>query len=870
MPRPNVYKHTLQSYDVTLDNYDRDPQKKLKVLSWNIEQNGGGDFAAEAVILTRDQNPADVICLQGCTIEMGNTILARLNEDEEHGGRYGLVYSSQDLARPLVTIFNQRKLQSSGNMTYLQSSDDKKFGMMNGFSVLEKDKRTEEQILIANIDATGNQKSSMTLREELCRYRDSQTVVNESDPKPETRPVMIFGTYNDDAKEFSRDSLPTGGKTEVFSSFLPTTFKESSPSGLNMQNQSLDFATIWLPKQVYATVDHTANYFVKPQNSNQLEIQTTTAKKTFGVRPEVRQSHANIITQVTEGFNYGRRVSLMPAGEGEQGFFQSGDFEQRSFSPNKKDDVVVLFGGNVQHLNLPGTTMTGQALFAGPASCPKSDGSFAFPITTQDHSIKANIFPRTTRNASGRSFLPSTGEKNIDLELAILEKFLNAGGRLVIPCDNQYMPSMPGERSHDVFRKGESPLAGETKDKIRNLVNYASTLPPTDDAKAAVATQQLREFVANRAAFLQQSNRLADYLTRLSSFIERNPTCSLHDLTQYVNAPSRKSDFEKLWLGPQSAEPKLDFTGRSVARGQLQNSPAVGASEQKQRAGHLKEDLTAERNSTPPQAPRKRQPQFPVPAAEEPPLFEKSEMRFISGAKFKSLTDQKPTTRTFFRPTSHQLTRNNAGDKFDFSTTALQSSESKKAPALIQKALMAAYAKVRKEASDIGYDEKGVQSCIALAMILGIKHGGVGNKKDAIKKDLQEFLATAKDQFTREENAFASSVIADFLKLAVEFSRAFQDEAGKRKLRTGNQNATDFVSMRLKRVTPDAAMTFMESLGMTRTDSNKLFKGILDDVAKTSAEGLLAKNTPSPNFATSRDTTKAQSALLNSTGQRQL
>jgi hypothetical protein len=859
MPRPHVYKHTLQSYDVALDTYEGDPQKKLKVLSWNIEQNVGGDFAAEADILTRDRNPADVICLQGCSIDMGNTILARLNEDEEHGGRYGLVYSSQDLASPLVTIFNQHKLRSSGNMTYLQSSD-RKFGMMNGFFVLEKEQGAEEQILIANIDATGNKQSSTTLREELYRYQNSQ-IDDEPDPKPETRPVMIFGTYNKDAREFSRDSLPTGGKTEVFSSFLPTTFKESSPSDLGAaeptletQNQSLDFATIWLPKQVYATVDHTANYFVKPQNSNQLEIQTTTAKKTFGVRTEVRQSHANIITQVTEGFNYGRRVSLMPAGEGEQGFFQSGDFEQRLFSPNKKDDVVVLFGGNVQHLNLPGTTMTGQALFAGPASCPKSDGSFAFPITTQDHSIKANIFPRTTRNASGRSFLPSTGEKNIDLELAILEKFLNAGGRLVIPCDNQYMPSMPGERSHDVFRKGESPLAGETKDKIRNLVNYASTLPPTDDAKAKLATRQLREFVTARAAFLKQSNRLADYLTRLSSFIEINPTCSLHDLTQYVNAPSRKDAFEELWLDPQSTEPKLDFTGRSVARGQLQNSPAVGASEQKQRADHLKEDLTAERKSTPPQAPRKGQPQFPVPAAEEPPLFEKSEMRFISGAKFKSLTDQKPTTRTFFRPTSHQLTRNNAGDKFDFSTTALQSSESKKAPALIQKALMEAYAKVKITESARSYEEKEFQKTIALVMILAIKHGGVGNKQSEIKADLERFDKTLTNQF---------------LKLAVEFSRAFQDEAGKRKLRTGNQNATGFVSMRLKRVTPDAAMTFMEGLGMTRTDSNKLFRNILDNVAKTSVEGLLAKNTPSPNVATNGSATKAQSALLSSIGERQ-
>ncbi len=90
---------------------------------------------------------------------------------------------------------------------------------------------------------------------------------------------------------------------------------------------------------------------------------------------------------------------------------------------------------------------------------------------------------------------------------------------------------------------------------------------------------------------------------------------------------------------------------------------------------------------------------------------------------------------------------------------------------------------------DQTFDHKKAAICIMLA----IKNGGVGNKKDTFKREMEE-LGLKKEDF----------------KSCAFFSKQFQKIAGEQMgICTGNSNYKNLVGMRLKRLTPDYAYTML-------------------------------------------------------------
>jgi hypothetical protein len=201
-------------------------------------------------------------------------------------------------------------------------------------------------------------------------------------------------------------------------------------------------------------------------------------------------------------------------------------------------------------------------------------------------------------------------------------------------------------------------------------------------------------------------------------------------------------------------------------------------------------------------------------------LFETCKIEVLEQeAKFKSDELSQQTDYRFLHPTSGQLTRSKALDKFDFSTRNQDlASNPDNASELIQKSLFAALAAIDPK-GEIALED------LATLIFLAIKHGGVGNKKDEFKADLAELGCVD---------------VAGSFNLAAKFSTKFQEAASKNGLFTGNQNAAAIVPMRLKRVTPDAVIAFVQKAKKVGEFKDEQVSGLLESL-KLSPEDLLKK-----------------------------
>jgi hypothetical protein len=86
----------------------------------------------------------------------------------------------------------------------------------------------------------------------------------------------------------------------------------------------------------------------------------------------------------------------------------------------------------------------------------------------------------------------------------------------------------------------------------------------------------------------------------------------------------------------------------------------------------------------------------------------------------------------------------------------------------------------------------------AQLILIAAKNKGIGNKKEALRQDLQMLYGDNCD-------------IEDLTKQAINFSKNFQDAVKQERIYSGNQAATDLVGMRLKRLHPEYAFEIARS-----------------------------------------------------------
>jgi len=235
-------------------------------------------------------------------------------------------------------------------------------------------------------------------------------------------------------------------------------------------------------------------------------------------------THEEALEQTLDQFKSGSvafmRMGTKKANNNYTGYYTEEDFQNKKFSPTNQDDVVVLFGGNDLHIINPGSNGGGQAKSAGPNGNPEGKGTFAFPITTTGEDKWFEDFENS-----------SIAKKNIEAEILVLKKAIDAGAKIVIPTDNNDLSSMPGNLSNSVFSGGANATAKSVKNMISELKRYGTERKAQDTNLSIGAVLQLRNFVTERAKYFKDDNfeqKMESYL----AFIEKNNNKSLKEMTE--------------------------------------------------------------------------------------------------------------------------------------------------------------------------------------------------------------------------------------------------------------------------------------------------------------------------------------------------
>ena len=104
-----------------------------------------------------------------------------------------------------------------------------------------------------------------------------------------------------------------------------------------------------------------------------------------------------------------------------------------------------------------------------------------------------------------------------------------------------------------------------------------------------------------------------------------------------------------------------------------------------------------------------------------------------------------------------------------------------------------------------------------IVMLITIKNGGIGNSQESMRQDLEKL---------QQKGILPSELnLNQTVQQAVNFSREFQNEIEKQGIFTGNENAADFVGLRLKRLDPSFA-------GVVIVDAQSDKKDLYNDLMK--------------------------------------
>lgn len=262
------------------------------------------------------------------------------------------------------------------------------------------------------------------------------------------------------------------------------------------------------------------------------------SKGSQGSQPDFSNLNAKEVRDFVKGQFASGSVAIMPEGKSRAGFYNGNDFKNRTLSPTKGDDTIILFGGNLDHLAVPGSGGGGQAAAAGPYSDPeKKEGTFAFPITT----VYSKLDGKCDLGLQWDNGDELAAKMLMEAELKMLQLAIAEGAKVVVPTDNRGTPSNPGKFSAEIFKSGDYGISGagvEAKNLIKeDLIDKNYVFSGTNPTEAV---GKLREIVKLRRDRLRQLINDGDVaktkeeLKRFCEFVQQ--AASLDNLTNSLSS----------------------------------------------------------------------------------------------------------------------------------------------------------------------------------------------------------------------------------------------------------------------------------------------------------------------------------------------
>ena len=248
------------------------------------------------------------------------------------------------------------------------------------------------------------------------------------------------------------------------------------------------------------------------------------------------KTHDEAITDVKRQFGEGKSVATLKEGIEDKiintagkkrhvGYYNKQDFKDKTLSPTTADDTIVLFGGNESHLKSLIGGGGGQAEEVTADSMTKNTHTLTFPITTAGATWLSNL------NLNNKD---NIGCRVIDSEVGLLKLAIKGGAKVVIPTNNEGIPSMPG-----VLATGKLSAKDTTneatitafKKKISSLQDAPLLTAPQDGTKAV---QAMRDFMKARADYLSAPGATIEkYLSAVEEKLTESTT-TLETLAEQI------------------------------------------------------------------------------------------------------------------------------------------------------------------------------------------------------------------------------------------------------------------------------------------------------------------------------------------------
>ena len=559
---PQMFKIELLSNSESGEDSSSTATAKVNIVTWNIlaqckskkgsapsnnpwnHEESPQDFNKRLGVQAQKlqeyiKEGVDIFCLQECLGEDAAKIKEKLGNNFDYKTFEKL--EQNEKGKQSFTFYDKTKFTfKEGKNTFFSPNNGKIGGSYLGLAITFEDIASKQNFVVQNthgpFDKADLAKKNSKELKSLYPYI----------------PVISVGDYNIDSSDLNEQE-----GVQTFACNLATNFDAKDPNDrgkedviMKTQNKCYDMAHVILPEGFSVDVKATYQHFTKnlePQSiklgaikskiheaeDGYTSIENSDAtilieidKITTPTQTSPAKTHKEALKQTLDQFKSGsvafmRMGTKKVNGNNYTGYYTEEDFQNKEFSPTKQDDVVVLFGGNDSHITDPGSGGGGQARSAGPNGNPEGEGTFAFPITTTGKDKWFKDFKKG-----------SIAKKNIEAEILVLKKAIDAGAKIVIPTDNNGLSSMPGNLSNSVFAGGENDTAKSVKNMIsKELKRYGEGEKAKDTNLSIGAVLQLRNFVAERAKYFEGDNfekKMKSYL----AFIEENNTKSLEEMTE--------------------------------------------------------------------------------------------------------------------------------------------------------------------------------------------------------------------------------------------------------------------------------------------------------------------------------------------------